>query len=205
MVFRVWQIVPPLLILLLLGACSEKRTTDRPILNIPFLLEEGDIVVRRGKGIISEMVLFADSQSEYSHMGLLIQVDSQLVVVHTVPHEGEFDGIKQETVTEYFGYDKAAAGAIYRFPLTHEQQVGIRSYALEQLDRKLAFDHQYDLTQPDTQYCTEFIWNSFRSIGIDLSEERRTRLKLLPEIAGCLTPSNLYTNKACIPIFQWKE
>lgn len=50
-------------------------------------LQAGDIAFRRGESIASEVVLYNDIDGRYSHVGLVVETDSGLMVAHSVPGE----------------------------------------------------------------------------------------------------------------------
>ena len=68
----------------LLTQCTDdvqSRRIDFPLES----LQAGDIVFRRGEGFASRMVIFNDPDGDYSHVGMIVQKDSTLVVVHALP------------------------------------------------------------------------------------------------------------------------
>ncbi|MGL4851657.1 MAG: YiiX/YebB-like N1pC/P60 family cysteine hydrolase [Phocaeicola sp.] len=203
MVLRIWKIVS-IPALFALTACVES-TKEVATLSIPFSFEEGDIVTRRGRGLISNMVLFADKKGEYSHIGLIIKKEEHLFVIHSVPDEDGVDGIKCDSLTYFFNPDKALAGAAFRIELKQAEKQKLTEYALQKLKEELPFDHHYNLNNDQAQYCTEFVWNAFLQIGIDLTDSRRTSLTLIPSIEKYLVPSDLYTNKRLHKIFEWSN
>lgn len=85
---------------------------------IAALLREGDVVFRRGGGLVSRAVLAADRGGVYSHVGVVARVAGALMVVHVVPGEpdslGVQDVMKIETPLEFFAPRKAGRGAVMR-------------------------------------------------------------------------------------------
>lgn len=85
---------------------------------IAALLREGDVVFRRGGGLVSRAVLAADRGGVYSHVGVVARVAGALMVVHVVPGEpdslGVRDVMKIETPLEFFAPRKAGRGAVMR-------------------------------------------------------------------------------------------
>ena len=71
------------------------------------LLHEGDLVFRKGTGLVSRAVLSADGKGTYSHIGIVVRDGNEWKVVHAVPgepdYEGEPDRVKIENVQEFFG------------------------------------------------------------------------------------------------------
>ncbi len=150
-------------------------------------LHDGDIAFRRGSGGASRAVLMANPRGSFSHVGMVVNVDGQWCVIHEVPFEGqsrEFDKIYCEPVSDFFNTIKAATGAIYRLSgLDSVQKETICNYARKHLELSTPFDHKYDLTDDSKLYCSELVWRSYLEVGIDLAEERRTKVSV-PGFAG---------------------
>ena len=87
---RLWTIV--LTGLLVLTACSDNTGREGSILPADLQLQEGDVVFRRGGGFTSHAVLMADRGGIYSHVGIVADSAGQLMVVHAVPGEPDYEG-----------------------------------------------------------------------------------------------------------------
>src|SRR6056297_2091515 len=76
----------------------------------------GDLVFRRGKSFVSQLVLLRDNQSQYSHVGIVVIKDDEPYVIHAVPGEAEKDQpeyVKMETMQEFLDVKKSADFAVY--------------------------------------------------------------------------------------------
>jgi len=80
------------------------------------LLREGDVVFRRGGGVVSRAVLTADRGGMYSHVGVVARVGGEFVVVHVVPGGSgrARDMTRIETPEEFFSPRNASRGAVMR-------------------------------------------------------------------------------------------
>jgi hypothetical protein len=142
------------------------------------ILQEGDIVFRRGVSLASHVVLTADKEGGYSHIGIIVKDSSGWRVIHAVPGETDKENpeeiIKKESLSQFFAPNKAAAGAIYR--LDTVETIGILAAQKAQIlfERKLLFDHQYDLEDSTKMYCTELLFFVFNDAGVDISEGKRS-------------------------------
>ena len=91
-------------ICLLLMSCSGKEG-EGTILPDGLELAEGDIVFRRGTGLMSHTVVAADG-GKYSHMGIVVDSAGVKMVVHAVPDEPDFPGdvdrVKMELPSKFF-------------------------------------------------------------------------------------------------------
>lgn len=200
---------------------AERRMAARNELvrgGITPLLREGDVVFRRGGGVVSRAVLAADRGGVYSHVGVVARVGGEFVVVHVVPGEsgGARDAARIETPEEFFAPSNASRGAVMRLrrgdgvrtggdagndgaksddaaggPRTDEITVGAARSAVRLARAGVLFDHRYDLADTVRMYCTELVWHVFRGEGVDLSGGRRTRTGL-PGMGGTyIMPSDI--------------
>ena len=158
-------------------------------------LQVGDIVFRRGTGVVGRTVVTVDNEGLYSHVGVVVSVDGELCVVHAVPgesdYEGDFDRVKCDKVEQFMSERRAARGAIYRPDVEDSIMNRVVASAIR-LNRKMVrFDHDYDLSDTTRLYCTELIEYIFGLEGISLSEGRRTDI-CFPSFSGAhIMPSDL--------------
>jgi len=141
------------------------------------ILKEGDLVFRRGMSIASHVVLMADDDGGYSHIGIIVKDSLGWKVIHSVPGETNEEYpeeiIKKETLAQFFAPDRAVAGAIYRVDTAETLGLLAAQKAQIVFERKLLFDHQYDLEDSSKMYCTELVYFVYKYAGIDISEGRR--------------------------------
>ncbi|MFI3267104.1 MAG: YiiX/YebB-like N1pC/P60 family cysteine hydrolase [Rikenellaceae bacterium] len=167
--------------------------------NIPVELCNGDIVFRRGIGVASQAVLFANSQGTFSHVGVAVNIDDKWNVLHEVPYEGENqddDKIHCEPIEDFFNTDKASCGAVYRLKGidTLKQQI-IKEYLKYKLACDVPFDHEYDLDDSTKLYCTELVWRSYLEAGVDITKGSRTEIFLLIFNGMQILPCDIESNE----------
>ncbi len=199
MVSTLRQIIILLVALPLVVACDNIRHKRAEKRNIPVEFLAGDIAFRRGVGVASQAVLRSNQRGSVSHVGVIALVDSQWMVIHEVPYEGESrsdDKIYCEAVEEYFNTVKAASGAVYRLPtIDSAERATICQYLMRQLDKELPLDHDYKLADTTHQYCSELVWRSYLEVGVDLSEGRRTHVSM-PIFSGVhIMPADIELNE----------
>ena len=180
------SIIISLLIIVLINSCADKNIGDNSqhVDSIKSIVKEGDIVFRRGEGVVSRIVLAGDINGKYSHIGMIINENDTLKVAHSVPGEHnddlDFDRVKIDAIEIFFSQNHASAGAV-----------------------NVKFDHNYDLNDTCSLYCTEFIQLLYSNIGIDISESRRTTA-FIPGLQGdYIMPSDIYTNKKLKLIYNY--
>ena len=184
------------------AACSRKY--EKCFEHIVF--QQGDLVFRRGIGVKSRAVLHVDSLGIYSHVGIVVLKDSVFQVVHITPGERErgenVDKIKIETVSEFWRSDRAKYGAVYRLENNSFGEKAAQE-ALRLLQKEILFDHDYQLNDTTEMYCTELVWYAYMQAGKDISFGKRSVLNV-PLYAGTyIFPSDIYTNREFILIFNF--
>lgn len=186
-----------LLSLLLLQVACNKEPERVRAERTPWdtLLKEGDIVFRRGMGITSQMVLIADTEGTYSHIGIVVHDNGTWKVAHAVPGEPDFQGdpdrVKLERIEVFFEKEKAARGAVMRVKGDTVRNKCAAQRAMQLVESQIKFDHAYNLKDSTEMYCTELIDFVFRHENIDLTEGRISEIHI-PGISGTyVLPSDI--------------
>lgn len=170
-------------------------------------LQAGDIAFRRGESIASEVVLYNDIDGRYSHVGLVVETDSGLMVAHSVPGETStqetIDVIQIEHINHFFEPKVSVRGEIMRMNLDSAQRHLLNILALKKVDDKVPFDHNYDLSDTTKLYCTELLQLLFKNIGIDLAQGRITPINVPGLSNNYIMPSDIYNNNNLKTIFYY--
>lgn len=204
--FRYSRLIIFLLALLVLAGCSgcsSTSTTDFSALVTK--LEEGDLLFRKGTGVVGHIVTSVDNRGDYSHVGIVVRKDSAWHVVHAVPHEpdfkGDIDRVKIESVERFLGRYPEASFGHYRVKIGSDSVAIAVANALRLSEQLVPFDHDYDLSDTSSLYCTEFVEYIYSLAGIELSEGRRTEL-FFPSLSGnYIMPSDLTESAYLEPIY----
>jgi len=190
------KIVVPLIGFLALILVECKQKPDFSFKIDETILHEGDIVFRRGLSLASRMVLAADKEGGYSHVGIIVKDSGGWWVIHAVPRETDkknpIEFIKKETFSQFFAPDKAVAGAIFRLDTLETVALLAAQKAQVLFDRKLLFDHDYDLEDSTKMYCTELLYFVYKFAGVDISEGRRNSFPAIQN--EFLLPSDILAN-----------
>jgi hypothetical protein len=170
-------------------------------------LQTGDLVFRRGESRESRAVTTFDRKSDYTHVGMVMNVGGRWMVLHAVPNERatkqEKDSVKLEPIGVFFRSDRALMGGIYRYPLTPDDTMRLLHDGLQLYGRHPLFDGQFDLEDTVSLYCTELVWLLYQhTLHVDLSEGRRHHLPLFPELVFC---SDILENKQLTEIFAFER
>ena len=162
--------------------------------NSDVALQNGDLVFRKGRSVESQIVLFSDQESDYSHVGIIYMIENKAYVIHTVPDESEsnVDYIKMEKIEEFFNPKKASKGSVLR---TKEKYISFATLAAQKAkwfyDSKIIFDDAYDLKTEDKLYCTELVWKAYQENGVDLVQGKYDQLFLPISKGDMIFPSSL--------------
>ena len=181
-----------LLFVALLVSCEEDKNSTIFPENCEF--KEGDVVLRRGSGIMSRVVIYADVNGKYSHVGIVVDSAGTKMIVHAVPDEPDYDGdadrVKMDTPEKFFACDRAEIGELRR----HGNPVVARKaaeYAWRTYKRGVLFDHDYDDTDTLRMYCCEIVEAAYVSAGCSLLDGRRHDMSFPGmRLERCMLPSD---------------
>ena len=184
--------------------CNVPARTQVPTIPIE-LLQEGDIVFRRGYGFASEMVVYNDADGKYSHVGVVVNSEKGLMIAHSVPggDAEENDIMRLERIEQFYSAESSSCGEIVRMELDSLQRRRLSEMAVAKANEKIPFDHNFDLEDTTALYCTELVQLLYRNIGIDLAEGRITRLNAPGFSSDYLMPSDIYQNRNLKTIFKY--
>ena len=161
-------------------------------------LRTGDVVFRRGEGITSRVVLAADPQGNYSHIGIVVDSAGSPMIVHAVPGEADFEGdvdrVKMDKPEIFFSTDRASKGEVCR-PADSTTARKAAETALRLYYKNVLFDDAFDDNDTTKMYCTELVAYAFRLAGINLTEGRRHTVDLPIISTECILPSDIHSSK----------
>lgn len=190
-----YTIVITLVILASIGCKSSSVDQALLLETLNEKIEEGDLVFRRGTGVVGRIVTSVDTRGQFSHVGVAVIKDGVWHIIHAVPHEPDFEGdvdrVKCEPLASFVGRYESGAVGIYRVNISEEgREIAIQNaWRLSRENR--AFDHEYDTDDTTKLYCTELVEHIYKLAGVSLSGGRRTRLSF-PTLSGeYIMPSDM--------------
>lgn len=134
------------------------------------LLQDGDIILRRGHGMVSDMIakLLAEP-FDISHCGVIAERDGELWVVHSVSNNvSDFDGMQAHRLPVFVRQSKPGSVIVTRLR-TDDDRTGIARKARHYLRQQLPFDHHFDRQDSTHIYCSELVWRILRDeYGLDI-------------------------------------
>ena len=198
-------VIIPLLVLSIAGCTGRDIATGIDVATLEQRLVEGDLVFRRGTGVVGHIVTSVDRLGNYSHVGIAVKRDGEWCVVHAVPHEPDFEGdidrVKCERLESFVKRYKEGAMGHYRVLVEDSARKVAANNALRLSSLRIPFDHDYNLEDSTAFYCTELVEYLYLLSGISLSGGRRTEVSF-PSLAGnYIMPSDLTESELLEPIY----
>lgn len=176
-----------------LASCNTNNSTHIPT----FPIEEGDLVFRRGLGMASHFIVTSDQVGLYSHTGIVVRQNDSLLILHAVPGEqqkGEIETLKLESAAQFFAPKRAKGGTILRPKISKDLRQIAAQTALNLFNQGITFDHKYNLLDSSQMYCTELVWHAYLKTGFDITQNKRTHVKLAMFNDDFIFPSDIYAN-----------
>ncbi len=137
------------------------------------MLQSGDLIFRRGISFVSNLVLEADSESPYSHVGIITIDSGKAFVIHAVPEESEsgIDYLRKDPMKTFLLKDRATAYAVFRF---YDDLIADKAAhaANNYFSKKYIFDASFNLLDPNELYCTELVWRAYKDVGVNITNNR---------------------------------
>src|SRR5688572_17531944 len=120
------------------------------------LLQEGDIIMRRGYGVVSSMISnMNDAPYNLSHCAFIIQEkDSSFSVIHSVSSDlSDIDGVQKQTMDRFTRESVPGTIVVIRHK-GGDPEIGhqIADAAKIYLAEEIKFDHHFDLSDSSTFY-----------------------------------------------------
>lgn len=142
----------------------------------PHPLQTGDIVLLGNDsawGFVARR--FADSDSRWSHVGMVIRDGEGVAVVHMdgSPLGGR---IRRESVAAFTA--EARYVRVVRPALSPRQQAQVGRWLVDHLARETAFDTRFRLDREPAMYCSELVWRALDQVAMTPGDDS------LPRAAG---------------------
>lgn len=139
------------------------------------LLQEGDIILRHGFGLISDAIVrYAHEKYPVSHCGIIVG-DSLggLSVIHTVSNTlAAVDGMQKDPLNVFIRGSQPHSVIVARYRYENDSMKRkMAEQAYYYLSKQIRFDNRFDASDSTAFFCTELIWNVFKhAIQVDLND-----------------------------------
>ena len=185
-----------LLLLLREDAPANSRTFELPVSH----LQDGDLVMRSGRGIISKFFRKMSLQdARYTHAGLVKTENGKAVIVHCL-QDGSPGGLISESVASFTSKNNCESYAFYHYNLNSMQRKKLVSEIALDLQKGISFNDNFELNNGSSKYCTEWVYDRIIAAANDSNYLPVSRLNSFCYIA----PDNLYLNPHARLIWQKK-
>jgi hypothetical protein len=166
------------------------------------LLQNGDLIVRQGRGFISQaFLLFSKTDPRFSHAGFVSMENGKAYVYHAIGgEENKSNKLKKEALSSFCNPENSTEYGIFRYAFPVKTTSKIIPAAMQYYAAGLEFDTHMDLASDDKMYCSEFIYKILKDI---LPQKN---IIPLSSISGkeYIAIDNLYLNKYCQAVFQYR-
>jgi uncharacterized protein YycO len=136
-------------------------------------LKDGDIILRRGFGMVSDLIVTTmNEEYDISHCAIIVKDNNHFKVIHTVSQSlSEFDGVQSQTLSRFISDSKENSIIVVRLKGISDSSISQRAKYF--LSKKIPFDHDFDINDSSKLYCTELIWKVIKdSYKIDIFENQ---------------------------------
>ena len=176
--------------ILILFACNTENSSNKELNSnqsnasskyyseLPFnkdLLEEGDIILRRGSGMLSNYIIQKLNDSlPISHCGIIVKNHQDIHVIHSILSEEKgIRGITKEPVDDFIQDALLNSLIIIRQKQSEKYKLDFVAQAEQMLKAKIPFDPMFDIQTQEKMYCTEIVWSISKDLlGKDIFQEK---------------------------------
>lgn len=161
-----------------------------PQLSYPEELVEGDIVFRTGSDALSGLVLAHSKGSRFSHVGVLVRIADQWLIIHSTPAEsGAEGGVHTESLEAFASSEGTQRLGVYRIDeMSSRQRQSMKDYLLSQQGKP--FDYRFQYSDNSAHYCTELVLKALDHAGVNLEPAMR-RVHVLTLTEAAIPPDSL--------------
>ena len=134
-------------------------------------LSDGDLIFRKGRDLVSDIILTQGDSAQFSHVGMIIKRNDLVYVVHSIPEDVDsVAGVQIEALNSFASFENAVEIAVYRLKnINNLLQDKLKHFVLQQVGKP--FDNDFLMSTDDKFYCSELVIKAFATAGIDLTDE----------------------------------
>lgn len=177
-------------------------------------LKDGDLVVRRGRDMISYTIRqFNRTDHFYSHAGIVFYDNKKPYIYHIYPNDKDTGSqFFKDSLRVFADPFKNDGYGIYRYNLDSVELQKLKTNILLVFNNKIRFDMKFDQRTDDEMYCSEMIRKALLQATnnrINIKEDKLTNKEIkffakklnIPESEGdnrkIVAIDNLYLNPNC--------
>ncbi|MCK0130776.1 hypothetical protein MWU59_04585 [Flavobacteriaceae bacterium F08102] len=127
-------------------------------------LNEGDLILRRGYGLLSTLIMkMMNEDYPVTHLGVILKKQHTFYVVHSLSSSvSDVDGIQMQRLDSFVNNSYPNTIMVSRLKNIHQDQIGkIKQRLAYYLKKKVPFDHYFNAQDTTAFYCSELVWKVF--------------------------------------------
>ena len=140
------------------------------------LIRNGDIILRHGYGMASDIIVKTlDEKYDISHCAIICKDSNHINVIHSVSQSlSDFDGVQTQSLSRFINDSKENSIIVVRFKNPkHSDNSLIADRAKYYLSKKIPFDNDFNIKDSTHLFCTELIWRTIKDeYKVDLFEDQ---------------------------------
>lgn len=137
-------------------SCTQRRDTTDLLLYQTDSIRSGDIILRKGYGLVSELITAELNDTvDISHCGILVQDSAaQFWVIHSLSRKvSDADGVQMCSLDRFMADSRTETVRVVRFKYDGLGLVSERAKAYLRL--KIPFDEKFDMGDTTAFFCSE--------------------------------------------------
>jgi hypothetical protein len=159
------------------------------------------ILFREGFGLEGRLLRDRGGSCPWTHVGVFWGRPGRGVVYHADPHAGHHGRVTLDTLAAFTDPARARSWACYQIAEVNQPDA-IRRWCAARVDEGIPFDHTYDLSDPTTMYCTEYVWRAALAEGVTLCDGPYTLFRLpIMGPRSIMLPEHLFQKGGLQPWF----
>jgi hypothetical protein len=162
------------------------------------MVNTGDLVLRNGKGLISEFFRNASIEKKYTHAGIASRENGTVWVYHILGTPGS-KGLQKVKLEEFCNSRENSGFAIFNYEMENCEKELLISH-LNADFCKVVFDEKFNMKTDDELYCSELI---YKAVSYATGNKNLIPVSQFQE-QSYVSIDNLYLNKIAKPVFNFK-
>ncbi len=135
------------------------------------LLFTGDIILRRGDGLVSDGIAnMLREPFDITHCGIILEEQCKLWVVHAMQDKARgVDGIFAQDLDQFVSESRTGSIIVVRFKTLEDKTPQLVDRIHYYLKQNIPFDLGFDAADPSEFYCNELLQHLFmETYGVDI-------------------------------------
>jgi Permuted papain-like amidase enzyme, YaeF/YiiX, C92 family len=192
---------------------GQSKTFARTVRTSPYemikdgqsLVKDGDLIVRLNRDPMSRYIKnFNKHDKSYSHAGIVFLENGYPYVFDIVNgEENPGECIRRDSLSRFTSPRRNSAYGIFRYQLKEDELKRLHEIIQDWINKKIRFDHAFDLRTNDRMYCSEMISKAIAEATGGRIAFERTRFTVTEAglfAAYCHLPLNYTSELEIIPI-----